>query len=576
MRKCFVILKFFVTLFIVTKPAESDRCVKYFSDTDKDNLVKTAKGHILGSRETQIDERQNKSVTWTSYFDIPFAEPPVGNLRFAPPVESSSWHCVRDARISEDKICPQIELNLNGGLHPKSNEDCLYLNVYVPETVTDQLLPVLVWIHGGGYMTGDGTSDRYGPLLYLSHDIIVVSVRYRLGSLGFLSLGTEDVPGNAGVRDQLMALKWIQENIMEFGGDPGLVTVNGQSAGSFATSYHLMSPIASGLFKRAILQSGAGGFSPSYHYFTRERAVKFGTEAAIELGCLRLSLDATIECMRDREVFSILSTTYFNELMAYPSIDAEHIDPPYLPDKPINIMSRGDYAKDLDIMIGFVEDESLIGTQIFLPAPDLFGVVKELWDIAGPYALLQKHTSEITPEDIELATTILNRYCGPLEDLSMEKFDNFTKMADDSFFLYGIYKLLDLHMKQSTGNTYYYRMKYYGENHNIWAPGIDTVPGVGHSDELYLQWTHKDMEEYHLNAEDSKVSLMMTTLWSNFVKFGNPTPDISQFGLTWDPVTQEEKKFLVIDSELMMDTMEEDFQSRMDFWDLLDLEITSE
>ena len=84
-----------------------------------------------------------------------------------------------------------------------------------------------------------------------------------------------------------------------------------------------------------------------------------------------------------------------------------------------------------------------------------------LLNIKGPYALLQKHTSEITPEDIELATTILNRYCGPLEDLSMDKFDNFTKMADDSFFLYGIYKLLDLHMKQSTGNTYYYRMKYY-------------------------------------------------------------------------------------------------------------------
>ena len=79
----------------------------------------------------------------------------------------------------------------------------------------------------------------------------------------------------------------------------------------------------------------------------------------------------------------------------------------------------------------------------------------------GPYALLQKHTSEITSDDIELATSILNRYCGPLEELSMDKFDNFTKMGDDSFFLYGIYKLLDLHMKQSTGSTFYYRMKYY-------------------------------------------------------------------------------------------------------------------
>merc|ERR1711973_206818 len=105
-------------------------------------------------------------------------------------------------------------------------------------------------------MTGDGTSDRYGPLLYLSHDIIVVSVRYRLGSLGFLSLGTQDVPGNAGVRDQVMALQWVQVNIINFGGDPELVTVNGQSAGSFASTYHIMSPLTRGLFKRAILQSG--------------------------------------------------------------------------------------------------------------------------------------------------------------------------------------------------------------------------------------------------------------------------------------------------------------------------------
>ena len=103
----------------------------------------------------------------------------------------------------------------------------------------------------------------------------------------------------------------------------------------------------------------------------------------------------------------------------------------------------------------------MIGTQIFLPAPDLFGVVRELWDLVGPYALLQKHTSEATQEDIDLATFILNHYCGPLEQLSFEKFENFSRMADDSFFLYGINKMLDLHLQHSTGNNYYYRFKYY-------------------------------------------------------------------------------------------------------------------
>ena len=133
---------------------------------------------------------------------------------------------------------------VNGGLAEASDEDCLYLDVFVPEVEAGGRLPVLVWLHGGGYTTGAGISERYGPLLYLSHEVLLVEVRYRLGPLGFLSLGTEDVPGNAGVRDQLAALTWVQDNIHSFGGDPSLVTVYGQSAGSFASTYHIMSPLA--------------------------------------------------------------------------------------------------------------------------------------------------------------------------------------------------------------------------------------------------------------------------------------------------------------------------------------------
>ena len=134
---------------------------------------------------------------------------------------------------------------MNGGLAEKSDEDCLYLNVFVPEVEEGGgRLPVLVWIHGGGYTSGAGISERYGPLFHLSHGVVLVEVRYRLGPIGFLSLGTEDVPGNAGVRDQVAALRWVQDNIDTFGGDPHLVTVYGQSAGSFASAYHIMSPLA--------------------------------------------------------------------------------------------------------------------------------------------------------------------------------------------------------------------------------------------------------------------------------------------------------------------------------------------
>ena len=176
--------------------------------------------------------------------------------------------------------------------------------------------------------------------------------RYRLGLLGFLSLGTEDVPGNAGVRDQVMALTWVQENIREFGGDPGMVTLNGESAGSFSSTYHLMSPLARGLFRRAILQSGPGGFSPSYHHFSAARAKKYGELAAVELGCLDTDMVEVAACMRDAPVVNLLAIEILNELMSHPSIDGDHHPDPYLPVEPEEIIAGGEYAKEVDVMIG--------------------------------------------------------------------------------------------------------------------------------------------------------------------------------------------------------------------------------
>ena len=218
---------------------------------------------------------------------------------------------------------------------------------------------------------------------------------------------------------------------------------------------------ARGLFKRAILQSGVGGFSPSYHHFNELRAAKYGSLAAAELGCLKLDMAETADCLREKSVLSLLAVDLVNQLMSHPSIDRGHTgDQAYLPREPQYLMADGDYATDVDILLGFDENESVIGTQIFLPAPDLFIVVRELWSIVGPYALLQKHTSEITEQDIELTKDILNFYCGPLEELDYTDFDNFTKMVTDSFFWFGAHRFLDLHLNHATGNTFFYRNKY--------------------------------------------------------------------------------------------------------------------
>ena len=163
---------------------------------------------------------------------------------------------------------------------------------------------------------------------------------------------------------------------------------------------------------------------------------------------------------RSRPVINLLALELANELMAHPSIDGGHTDQPYMATSPEEVISTGHYDTNLDIMIGVTEDESLIGTQIFLPAPDLFAVIRDLWTIAGPYALLQRHTSEITEEDVELATRILEYYCGSLEQLNISQFDNFTKMTSDSFFFFGVHKFLSLHTQNTQGNTYFYRDKY--------------------------------------------------------------------------------------------------------------------
>jgi len=177
----------------------------------------------------------------------------------------------------------------------------------------------------------------------------------RLGTLGFMSLGTEEVPGNMGTRDQVAALQWIHDNVAGFGGNPDLVTVMGQSAGSMATTFHMYSPLAQGLFRRVILQSGTGGFAPSYKHFEEERATKFGKQAALDLGCLGLDLEvtnATVDCLREKSILALLSMEIVNELMTQPCIDGGHTTQPYLPLEPEIAITSGQYASEVDILLG--------------------------------------------------------------------------------------------------------------------------------------------------------------------------------------------------------------------------------
>jgi para-nitrobenzyl esterase len=197
----------------------------------------------------------------TIYRGIPFAAPPVGDLRWRPPQPVKKW----DGVLKADKFapaCPQLNLPMLGYLNFGTSEDCLYLNIWKPADSSGVKLPVIVRIHGGGFSIGSTSQSVTTGEQLAKKGVILVSIAYRLGPLGFLShpeLTAESenhISGNYGLLDQIAALKWVQHNIETFGGDPGCVTIFRLSAGGFSVSMLAASPLAKGLFQRAICMSG--------------------------------------------------------------------------------------------------------------------------------------------------------------------------------------------------------------------------------------------------------------------------------------------------------------------------------
>lgn len=225
---------------------------------------------------------------WT-YLGIPYAEPPVGELRWKAPAPVEEWSGIRVCSTYESS-CPQPESELQEV--KKEDEDCLYLNIWSPAKSPGEELPVMVFIHGGGFNTGSGSQDLYNGVNLAEKGVIVVTLNYRLGPLGYLchpllsEESPEGVSGNYGMLDQIAAFKWVQENIGSFGGDPEKVTAFGESAGALSVINLMVSPLAEGLFQRAVSESGSfyDGF-PANRDDTLGKAEKSGEQLAAILGC---------------------------------------------------------------------------------------------------------------------------------------------------------------------------------------------------------------------------------------------------------------------------------------------------
>jgi para-nitrobenzyl esterase len=255
-------------------------------------IVQTDNGKVQGTLVDSVRE----------FLGIPYAAPPVGALRWHAPTSAAPWSGVRDA-TSPGKLCAQFGSPGSGNPNTSFDEDCLYLNVDTPRTVRGRL-PVMVWIHGGGY-TGGAGSIYDGKVVAEKGNVIVVTINYRLGAFGFLalpSLDTEspDMSGDYGLQDQQAALRWVKRNAEAFGGNPHKVTIFGESAGGAAVCANVASPTAAGLFQRAIAESGCLGLNAG-----RAAAEQNGAAFASGLGCNDAATAAS--CLRDKSASAILT-----------------------------------------------------------------------------------------------------------------------------------------------------------------------------------------------------------------------------------------------------------------------------
>ena len=311
------------------------------------------------------------------YKGIPFAAPPVGKLRWRPPQPVPPWDGVRQC-ITFGPWCPQPR-QIVGREFGETNEDCLYLNVWAPAQRPDAKLPVMVWIHGGGHTTGSGSASYYNGEKLARLGVVVVTINYRLGPFGYLAhplLSKESergVSGNYGMLDQIAALGWVQRNIAAFGGDPGCVTIFGESAGAVSVCRLMVSPLAKGLFHRAIAQSG-GAHGRNRHlrqtWYGMEPMEKVGERLATALGCDQA--DDPLAALRAVSAEQLLEASRPSQGLFGKGIKfGPVIDGWALPDDPVDLWQAGK-QHDVPFMAGSNADEGSIFVRQ-LPIQRAFG-----------------------------------------------------------------------------------------------------------------------------------------------------------------------------------------------------------
>ncbi|XP_075547376.1 acetylcholinesterase-1-like [Dermacentor variabilis] len=490
--------------------------------TEESPIVETNSGPVQGQRVYAA----NKSLY--QFVGIPFAEPPLGPLRFRNPVPIKPWTSVYQA-TKKPFPCLQTDFYINSNVTiatANSTEDCLYLNVWTPsrECVLGRpssCVPktVIVYIYGGTFSFGSSGWDWYDGKEFVARgDVVMVSMNYRVGPMGFFHSGTLHSSGNAGLHDQLLAMKWVKQNIRNFGGDPDDVTLVGQSAGAISIGLHLVSPLSKGLFNRIIMESGSPYFRIADN--TREGPHKV-EKLARALSCasndmtIESHMAEMVECLRkiDGKELLIMSNTIFgvHALTFFPVFGDDII-----PDDPYLMMEQKKFHK-ADLLIGNNLDEgSYFVFYLFGRSLDLeqaHKITKYEVDLYVSYSLQMLLRKNVSPIRHYYLSHIGERENIKALQKAAEAVGDFAIICPTKYFAESF---------ASMGN----KVHYYYFTHR---PSFSTWPGwVGptHGDEVFFVMGLPFSSPTIATDQERELSKLMIETWTTFAKTGK-VPDVA-------------------------------------------------
>ncbi|XP_023942392.2 esterase FE4 [Bicyclus anynana] len=486
------------------------------------------------------------------FYNIPYATAPTGTERFRPPLPPPTWTEPFEAVQSKIVMCPQGMPNWNANQENRiqMQEDCLIANVYVPDT-DEKNLPVIVYVHGGAYQLGHGT-DMEATTLVKTRNIIAVSFNYRLGAHGLLCLGTKGIPGNAGMKDQVALLRWVQSNIAQFGGNPNDVTIDGWSAGASSVDLIMLSKMARGLFHKVIPESGSNTASFSVQVDPLANARNVAKELRFNdidnIDALEnFFLNAPIDSLWSVNVF----TSKNSSVVFSPCIERDIGEEMFLDDHPVNILKSGDYPK-VPMLYGISEMEGIFRVGFF-----------GLWRNA-----MNEKFSDFFPEDLEfedenerneVASKVKQFYFGN-EPVGENNILSYVDYFTDVMFGYGTARAVQLQVEAGNNQIYLYIYGFADESEDYILH--TNVRGATHCAQTNAVMDQGD--ESKLSAENQKIKAVMRDLWGTFIKTGKPVPEGSEYP-AWPAVGVNRAPYMYLNSKLEL--RGSFLGSRATFWD---------